>query len=139
MPKKRRSKPYRVQITVRDQHEVAAHRWQRWLALGLIIPLAAAPRVAKLREGVVALLSDGDLNLQDKFAPVGVSLTTNSAVIDRLVILAHGGQVPLTRDDQLRIRQMRESLEPAEAEYFISDWLRNWRSWQMRRQYGWTG
>jgi hypothetical protein len=100
----RRSRTYLVQLTHRRPHEIPAQKWKQYVAAGLLIVIHERQRRARLRDSTVkAYWVDDDLVLFDNAVPI----STNAAVIDRLWVLANGGEITLTNEEKRAVEKIR--------------------------------
>lgn len=137
MAKKRKSPKFIIEHGSL-RHQTSARRFGVWLRDGLLVLKDAGNRhLAHVAITARAIWENDELLLTAKGEP-DAQIRTSWAGVEREFLLAHGGQVALSRDDRLRFGEWRMRFEPEIAEEMIASFIANKRQWDMRAQYGWV-
>ena len=135
MARKRTKKPAKYTIQHgKLQHQTSARRFAVWLRAGLLV--AVNSHLARVSESARTLWEGGELILQP-IAQVSPSIAISWAGVEQQYLFAHGGQVPLTRDQRAAFADWRLRFGIDEADRMIREYLSREREFAMREQYGW--
>ena len=135
MARKRTKKPQKYIIQHgKLQHQTSARRFAVWLRAGLLVLVNS--HLARVSESARTLWEGGELILQP-IAQVSPSIAISWAGVEQQYLFAHGGQVPLTRDQRAAFADWRLRFGLEEALRMEREYLSREREFAMREQYGW--
>lgn len=119
------------------QHATSARRFAVWLGAGLLVlvnPLNS--HLARVSESARTLWEGGELILQP-ITQASPSIAISWAGVEQQYLFAHGGQVPLSREQRLAFADWRLRFGIEEAARMEREYLAREREFAMREQYGW--
>ena len=135
MARKRTKKPAKYIIQHgKLQHATSARRFAVWLRAGLLV--AVNSHLARVSESARTLWENGELILQP-VAQASPSIAISWAGVEQQYLFAHGGQVPLSREQRLAFADWRLRFGIEEAARMEREYLAREREFAMREQYGW--
>lgn len=137
----KRGKPYRVRLHNRTLHTCSRDEWLRLVARGDAVPEptatgAPSQRIAALRPGLVVSLASGRLQVVAPTAAGGAHIGTNAAMVDRQWVYADGGRSPIPPRIESEIRREFGPERAGEAEAYLREKRRVWRSVLIGEQFG---
>lgn len=130
---KKRKPNYLIQHG-RLQHQTSARRFQVWLREGLLVAINS--HLARVSDAARTLWEGGELILQP-IAQASPSIAISWAGVEQQYLFAHGGQVPLSREQRLAFADWRLRFGIEEAARMEREYLAREREFAMREQYGW--
>ena len=116
------------------QHQTSARRFQVWLREGLLVAINS--HLARVSDAARTLWEGGELILQPIAQP-SPSIAISWAGVEQQYLFAHGGQVPLSREQRLAFADWRLRFGIEEAARMKREYLSREREFAMREQYGW--
>lgn len=116
------------------QHATSARRFAVWLRAGLLV--AVNSHLARVSDAARTLWENGELILQP-VAQVSPSIAISWAGVEQQYLFAHGGQVPLSREQRAAFADWRLRFGLEEAARMEREYLAREREFAMREQYGW--
>lgn len=135
MARKRTKKPAKYIIQHgKLQHQTSARRFRVWLREGLLVAINL--HLARVSDAARTLWEGGELILQP-IAQASPSIAISWAGVEQQYLFAHGGQVPLSREQRLAFADWRLRFGIEEAARMEREYLAREREFAMREQYGW--
>lgn len=136
MARKRAKKPARYTIQHgKLQHHTSARRFAVWLREGLLV--AVSSHLARVSDAARTLWEGGELILQPIAQPTP-SVPISWEGVEQQYLFAHGGQVPLSREQRLAFADWRLRFGIEEGERLRREYLAREREFAMREQYNWN-